>query len=147
MKKISTISVFVSTVALAGICGCASNSSNSGNSSQSSQPAQTTSSTTTTQSTQNTQNPPPKPKDKRPIEERLVVGMSMDDVRQACGNPKDESSNSDGSATWVFRSGSPTYNPIFGWGAHFHIVTVVFGTNGKVQSWSTSSSTTGNSPF
>jgi hypothetical protein len=140
MKKLSTASVFVSTVALACLCGCASNSSNSN---QSSSPAQTTASTTT-----QTQTPPPKPKkDKRPIEQRLTVGMTQDEVRQACGDPKDQSMNSDGSGTWTYRSGSPAYNPIFGWSAKFHVVTIVFDSNQKVKSWATSSSQAGDSPF
>ncbi len=75
--------------------------------------------------------------------------MSMDDVRQACGNPKNESMNSDGSAVWMYASGSPTYNPApwgGGWGAKMHYVTIVFDTGGKVKSWS-SSDTNNGAPF
>jgi hypothetical protein len=127
MKKISRISLFVSTVALAGLCGCASN--------QSSAPAQTTASTTTT-----TQTPPPPPKpkkDKRPIEQRLVVGMTMDAVKTACGNPKNEAMNSDGSATWVYNNAQNAFIPNYSlFGGKIHYVTVFFDTSGKVKSWS-----------
>lgn len=70
----------------------------------------------------------------------------MDEVRQACGNPRDTATNSDGSAVWTFVSGSPTYNPWGGWGAKFHYVTVVFDTTGKVKSWSTSTTNDGSGP-
>src|ERR1700722_4168488 len=93
MKKLSGLGVLVTSVALACVVGCASDSGNS----QQSQPA--------AQTAQNTPPPPPpkpKPKkDKRPIEQRLVVGMTMDDVRSACGNPRNVSMNSDGSAMWI----------------------------------------------
>jgi 7,8-dihydro-6-hydroxymethylpterin-pyrophosphokinase len=74
----------------------------------------------------------------------------MDEVRQACGNPRDTAANSDGSAVWTYVSGSPTYNPApwGGWGAKFHNVTIMFDTSGKVKSWSTSTTNDGNSaPF
>ncbi len=131
MKKISTISVFVSTVALAGLCGCASNS----NKSQTAPPAQTTATTTTT--TQTAQTPPPKPKkDKRPIEERLVVGMTMDEVKAACGKPHNIAMSSDGSATWIYDNSQNAWIPYYMETGHkIHHVTVFFDTNGKVKSW------------
>jgi SmpA / OmlA family len=131
MKKTSSISLFVSTVALAVICGCASNSS----SSQSTPPAQTAT-TTTAQTTPPP--PPPKPKkDKRPIEQRLVVGMSMDDVKTACGNPHNEAMNSDGSATWIYDNAQNAWIPYYMETGHkIHHVTVFFDTSGKVKSWS-----------
>jgi hypothetical protein len=138
MKNISGICILFSTLAVAGLCGCASDSS----SSQTSQPvaAQTGQTTQTAQA-----QPPPKPKKpKGPIENRLKIGMTMDDVKQACGNPRDTASNSDGSATWTYASGSPTYTPWGGWGAKVHYVTIVFDTSSKVKSWSTS--TTDNGP-
>jgi hypothetical protein len=135
MKKTSSISVFVSIVAFAGLCGCASNSSPS-----SSQPAQTTATTTTTTTTTTTQAPPPKPKkDKRPIEERLVVGMTMDQVKATCGNPHNEAMNSDGSATWLYDNGQNAWIPYYMETGHkIHHVTVFFDTNGKVKNWSAS---------
>jgi hypothetical protein len=143
MKKTSVIvSTVVSVVVLVGLWGCASNSS-SQSSSESSQPSQPVAQNS--QPTTQTNQPPAKPKkDKRPIDQRLMIGMSMDEVKAACGNPRNESANSDGSAAWTYASGSPTYNPFTGWGAKMHYVTVVFDTNGKVKSWS--SSTTDNNP-
>ena len=136
MKKIPGISILVSTVIVAGLCGCASNSGQSSNN-QSSQTASTTTTTTTTTTSQ----PPPKPKkDKRPIEERLAVGMTMDEVKQACGNPKNESMNSDGSAVWMYNNAQNMFIPYYGLsGGKVHYVTVIFDSNGKVKSWSSSS--------
>jgi hypothetical protein len=136
MKKISVI---VSTVVLAGLCGCSSNSGQSSTTTQATQPAATTTaSTTTTTTTTVAAQPPPKPKKKGPIESRLTVGMSMDDVKQACGNPRDTATNSDGSATWTYVGGSPTYTPWGGWGSKWHQVIIMFDASGKVKSWSTS---------
>ncbi len=130
MKKISSISLVVSAVVLAGLCGC---SSDSDKSQASAPPAQTAS--TSTQSSQ----PPPKPKDKRPIEERLVVGMTMDQVKAACGNPKNEAMNSDGSATWMYNNNEKAFIPYYTLtGGKIHNVVVFFDTSGKVTKWSTS---------
>ena len=125
MKKISGISVLVSTVALAGLCGCASNSSQSQTAAQPAQTAQA-------------QPPPPKPKkDKRPIEQRLVVGMSMDDVKTACGNPHNMAMNSDGSAIWEYDNSQNAFIPYYSLTGHkIHHVTVIFDAGGKVKSWS-----------
>ena len=68
--------------------------------------------------------------------------MSMDDVKAACGNPRDTATNSDGSATWTYVSGSPTYTPWGGWGSKWHRVTIVFNTAGKVTGWSTATDNT-----
>lgn len=137
MKKMSRISVLVSTVIVAGLCGCASNSGQNSNS----QSSATASSATTTTTTTTTTQPPPKPKkDKRPIEERLTVGMTMDEVRQACGNPKNESMNSDGSAVWMYNNAQNMFIPYYGMsGGKVHYVTVVFDSAGKVKTWSSSS--------
>lgn len=138
MKKASGISILVSTVLAAAICGCASNSGQS-SSSQTSQASASTTTTTTTTTTAS--QPPPKPKkDKRPIEERLTVGMTMDEVKAACGNPKNESMNSDGSAVWMYNNAQNMFIPYYGLsGGKVHYVTVVFDANAKVKSWSSSS--------
>lgn len=130
MKIKASLNALVSTLVLAGLCGCASSSSNS----QSAPPAQTTASTTT----QTTQAPPPKPKkDKRPIEQRLIVGMTMDQVKAACGNPKNVAMNSDGSATWGYNNAQNAFIPNYSlFGGKIHYVTVFFDTSGKVKSWS-----------
>jgi hypothetical protein len=140
MKRISGISVLVSIVALAALVGCASNSG--GNSTQTAQAAPPPQQTPPPP-------PPPPPKPKKPhgpIENRLVIGMSMDDVRAACGNPRSSAMNSDGSGYWTFASGSPTYTPWGGWGAKVHYVTVIFDTAGKVKSWSTADTDNGPPP-
>ena len=69
--------------------------------------------------------------------------MTMDEVKEACGNPRDTATNSDGSATWSYASGAPTYTPWGGWGGKVHFVTIVFDTTGKVKSWSTSTTNNG----
>ncbi|HUA68492.1 MAG TPA: hypothetical protein VMA13_08085 [Candidatus Saccharimonadales bacterium] len=128
MKTKSTISVLVSIMAVAGLCGCASSSSQ-----KSSQPTQT-STNTTAEATQT----PAKPKEK-PIEQRLAVGMTMDQVKAACGNPKREVMNSDGSASWVYSDAEKAWIPYYMLsGGKIHYVTVDFDTSGKVKSWSSS---------
>jgi outer membrane protein assembly factor BamE (lipoprotein component of BamABCDE complex) len=135
MKKISGICILVSTVAVAVICGCASNSNSS--SSQASQPA---AQTAQTNQTAQAQQPPPKKK-KGPIEDRLVVGMTMDQVKDACGNPKNVAMNSDGSATWIYDNSQNSFIPFYmETGNKIHHVVVYFDTNGKVKSWSATDS-------
>ncbi len=136
MKKESALGIVVSTLALAGLCGCGSNSGQS--SSQTTQTAapagQSTSATTQPQ-------PEAKPqKDKRPIEQRLTVGMTMDEVKAACGNPKNEAMNSDGSAVWMYNNSQNAFIPNYSlFGGKIHYVTVYFDTSGKVKSWNSSS--------
>ena len=133
MKQISAIGVLVSTIAVAGLCGCASKSSDS--SGPAAQPSMTDSSTNAVAS-----QPPKKPKDKRPIEQRLAVGMTMDQVREACGNPKNVAMNSDGSAVWMYNNSEMTFIPNYSlFGGRVHYVTVMFDANGKVRSWSSGS--------
>lgn len=135
MKKLSGISILASAIVLSGLCGCGSGSGNSDKSS--SQPAQTTTTTTTTQTTQTTTKPK---KDKRPIEERLTVGMTMDEVKAACGNPKNEAMNSDGTATWMYNNGQNAFIPYYSMsGGKIHYVTIYFDAAGKVKSWNSSS--------
>ena len=118
--------MLVSAIVLTGLCGCSSSSSDSQTTAQPAQTAQT--------------QPPPKPKkkkDKRPIEERLVVGMTMDDVKAACGNPHNMAMSSDGSATWEYDNGSNAFIPYYSETGHkIHHVTIFFDTSGKVKSWS-----------
>lgn len=126
MKKLSGISVLVSTMVLAGLCGCSSSSSDSKTEAQPAQTAQT-------------QPPPPKPKKKGPIEDRLVVGMTMDQVKAACGNPHNEAMSSDGSGTWEYDNGSNAFIPFYSETGHkIHHVTIFFDAAGKVKSWSAS---------
>ncbi len=130
MKRISAIGVMAFTIAVAGLCGCASKSSD-----DSSAPAMTDTTTNAVAS-----QPPKKPKDKRPLDQRLVVGMTMDEVKEACGNPKNVAMNSDGSATWMYNDSEKSFIPNYTlFGGRIHYVTVMFGTDGKVRSWSSGS--------
>src|SRR5215469_5218097 len=96
MKKISAISILVSSAMLGGLFGCASNSDK-----DSSQQSVSQTSASTTQTNQ----PAAKPKkDKRPIEDRLAVGMTMDEVKTACGHPKNVSMSSDGTQVWMYNN-------------------------------------------
>ena len=117
MKKSSIISLLASA-ALLGLCGCASDQAQ-----KSQEPAK------------------PKPvksaKDTRPREERLTVGMAKDEVRQAIGNPRGTSVNSDGAETWTYSDTEKAFIPYYSLGGgKFHNLVVVFDTNGKVKSWS-----------
>ena len=126
MKKTLIISLLAAVGAL-GIGGCASTSD---------QTADTTQSGGTNQ-------PPAKPakpaKDKRPIEERLTVGMTKDEVIQVAGKPKNTTMNSDGSEIWVYSNTQNAFIPYYTLsGGKFHTVIVTFDTDGKVKSWTTS---------
>ena len=127
MKKYQLLVFLIAAIAIAGSFGCASKSSEN-----SAQP--TTTVTTASQ-------PAKKPKDKRPIEQRLVVGMTMDQVKNTCGKPKDVAMNSDGSTTWVYNDAEKAFIPNYTlFGGRIHFVTVNFDANGKVISWSSGSS-------
>ncbi|HTX21862.1 MAG TPA: outer membrane protein assembly factor BamE [Candidatus Aquilonibacter sp.] len=125
MKKTLIVSLFAA-VAL-GICGCASTSDQ----------------TTDAASASGTNQPPAKPakpaKDKRPIEERLTVGMTKDEVIQVAGKPKNTTMNSDGSEIWIYNNNQNAFIPYYTLsGGKFHTVIVTFDTDGKVKSWTTS---------
>jgi outer membrane protein assembly factor BamE (lipoprotein component of BamABCDE complex) len=112
MKKTSVISL-LAAASLLGLCGCASNH---GDQSQAqSKPA----------------------KDKRSKADRLKVGMTLEEVREACGNPRNTAVNSDGSQTWIYNDAEKAFIPYYAMsGGKFHNLVVVFGTDGKVKSWS-----------
>jgi outer membrane protein assembly factor BamE (lipoprotein component of BamABCDE complex) len=121
MKKTSVISLLFSA-ALFGVCGCASDSG---------------------QQTQQTQPPPqPKPaKDNRPMEDRVTIGMSKDDVIQAVGKPKNVSVSSDGTEIWMYNDAQNAFIPFYNLsGGKFHTLTVIFDATGKVKSKSSSTS-------
>lgn len=133
MEKLSAIRILVSAIALAGLWGCSSKSNDS--SAPEGQPAMTGSTTNAVVSQS-----PKKPKDKRPLEQRLAVGMTMDQVKAACGNPKNMAMNSDGSAMWMYNNSEKAFIPNYSlFGGKIHHVTVIFDTNGKVKSWSSGS--------
>ena len=79
---------------------------------------------------------PEKPKDSRPIDQRLSVGMTMDQVREAIGNPKGTAMSSDGEQTWTFSDAEKAWIPYYSLsGGKFHHVVVTFDKDGKVKSW------------
>ena len=55
-------------------------------------------------------NPPPK-KDDRTISDRLKVGMTKEEVRQALGNPKGTTVTSQGSETWQYNDNEKVWIP------------------------------------
>ena len=122
MKR-TIISSLLLSAALIGFSGCASDNS---------------------QKTDTTAQPPPpekkadNPKDK-PIDQRLTIGMSKDDVIAACGNPKGKSVNSDGGEVWTYNDAEKAFIPYYSLsGGKINFTTIVFGGDGKVKSWSTS---------
>ena len=66
--------------------------------------------------------------------------MTMDQVKEACGNPKNVAMNSDGSATWMYNDAEKAFIPNYTlFGGRIHYVTVMFDADGKVRSWSSGS--------
>ena len=120
---------------LGGLFGCASNSDKDSN--QAGQSVSQTSASNT-----QTNQPAAKPKkDKRPIEDRLAVGMTMDEVKTACGHPKNVSMSSDGTQVWMYNNSQNAFIPYYTMsGGKIHYVTVYFDSAGKVKSWNSTSS-------
>lgn len=117
MKRTFVVSLIVSA-ALLGLSGCASD--------QGQKPEQA----------KKTE----QPKDTRPKEQRLSVGMTKDQVIQAIGKPKGSSVSSDGSGIWSYNDAEKGFIPNYTlFGGKTHFLTVVFDTDGKVKSWSSSS--------
>lgn len=113
MKRTIVASLLVS-VALLGLPGCASDQS------QKSEQAK----------------PAAKPKDNRPMEQRLKVGMTKDEVREAIGNPKGTGTNSDGTETWNYSDTEKSFIPFYSLsGGKFHHLVVNFDKDGKVRNW------------
>ncbi|MGD0085884.1 MAG: hypothetical protein ABSC24_02025 [Verrucomicrobiota bacterium] len=120
MKTLLVASLLVSAT-LFGLCGCASDQG--GPKTAQAQPPK----------------PAKPPKDKRPKEDRLSVGMTMDQVVQAIGNPKGKSVSSDGSEIWSYNDAEKGFIPDYAlFGGKTHFLTVFFDTSGKVKSWSSS---------
>ena len=120
MKTLLVASLLVSAT-LFGLCGCASDQG--GPKTAQAQPPK----------------PAKPPKDKRPKEDRLSVGMTMDQVVQAIGNPKGKSVSSDGSEIWSYNDAEKGFIPDYALlGGKTHFLTVFFDASGKVKSWSSS---------
>ena len=114
MKKTFVVSLLVSA-ALLGLSGCASD-----------------------QGPKNEQvKKVEKPKDTRPMEQRLSVGLTKDQVREAIGNPKGTSMNSDGTESWTYSDTEKGFIPYYRLsGGKFHHLIVNFDKDAKVKSWS-----------
>ena len=127
MKRTLAINLLVCATAF-GLCGCASDKG------QQSQQGQQTAEASQPKPAK----PAKPPKDKRPKEDRLSVGMTMDQVVQAIGKPRGKSVNSDGSEVWTYNDiEKAMFIPYYSLsGGKTHFLTVVFDTNGKVKSWS-----------
>jgi outer membrane protein assembly factor BamE (lipoprotein component of BamABCDE complex) len=124
MKKALVISLLVS-VTMFGFSGCASDQGQK---------------TAEVKQPQPQPKPAKPPKDKRPKEDRLSVGMTMDQVVQAIGKPRGKSVNSDGSEIWSYNDiEKAAFIPYYSLsGGKTHFLTVIFDTSGKVKSWSSS---------
>jgi|SRR6266852_428576 outer membrane protein assembly factor BamE (lipoprotein component of BamABCDE complex) len=121
MKMTLIVSLLLGT-ALFGVIGCASDQGQKTADAKPAEPAKTE-----------------PPKDTRPKEQRLVVGMTKDDVRKALGNPKGTVMSSDGEEIWTYSDSEKAWIPYYSLsGGKFHTVTVTFDKDGKVKSWATS---------
>ncbi len=113
MKRTFVLSLVVSA-AVIGFCGCASNSG---------------------------EKKTEKPKDSRPLEQRLTVGMTQNEVRTACGNPNGKTVDSAGLESWTYSDRAKAWIPYYTIsGGKFHNLVVSFDKDGKVKSWSSSES-------
>jgi outer membrane protein assembly factor BamE (lipoprotein component of BamABCDE complex) len=123
MKKALFVSLLAATAMLGSLCGCASDSGQKTAEVSQPKPAK----------------PAKPPKDKRSKADRLSVGMTMDEVVAAIGKPKGKSVSSDGSEIWSYNDAEKGFIPNYTlFGGKTHFLTVVFDTNGKVKSWSSS---------
>ena len=119
MKRALVLSLIVSA-ALIGFCGCASNKGED-------QAAEAKKAE--------------KPKDTRPLQDRLKVGMTQEEVRAACGNPNGKSVDSASLESWTYSDRAKAFIPYYSIsGGKFHNVVVNFDKDGKVKSWSSNES-------
>jgi outer membrane protein assembly factor BamE (lipoprotein component of BamABCDE complex) len=78
-------------------------------------------------------------KDTRPVVDRLKVGMTKDEVRQALGNPKGTTVSSQGTEVWQYNDNEKAWIPFYAIsGGKFKYTIVNFDADGKVKDWSTS---------
>jgi outer membrane protein assembly factor BamE (lipoprotein component of BamABCDE complex) len=76
------------------------------------------------------------PKDNRPREQRIKVGMTKDEVRQALGSPRGTSTNSQGFESWVYHDGDKGFIPFYAvGGGKFQTLHINFDAEGKVKDW------------
>ena len=82
------------------------------------------------------QQPPAQAADTRPLEQRLAVGMTKDEVRKALGNPTGTSINSSGEETWRYSDAAKAFIPFYSLaGGQFQHLTVNFNKDSKVKDW------------
>ena len=78
------------------------------------------------------------PKDNRPVEERIKVGMTKAEVRQAMGEPAGRTTNSDGLESWNYNDNAKMFIPFYAIaGGKIQQLNISFDAEGKVKSWST----------
>src|SRR6266853_4550343 len=79
---------------------------------------------------------PSQTKDTRPVEERLRVGMTKDEVRQAIGDPGGKSVNSKGEESWRYSDTAKAFIPFYAiGGGKFQNIVVNFDSDGKGKDW------------
>ncbi len=75
----------------------------------------------------------------RPIEERLKVGMTKEEVRAALGEPVGKSTDSSGIESWNYNDTAKMWIPFYAiGGGKFQSTIVNFDERGKVKNWSSS---------
>jgi outer membrane protein assembly factor BamE (lipoprotein component of BamABCDE complex) len=88
-------------------------------------------------SSQNQQPVQKQTKDTRPIEQRLRVGMTKAEVREAAGEPSGKSVNSKGEESWRYSDMGKAFIPFYAvGGGKFEHLTVNFDMQLKVKDWS-----------
>ena len=122
MKKSFVVSLLASA-AMLGVWGCASDDSGQkGEQAKKPEPAK-------------------EAKDDRPMDQRLTVGMTKDDVRKQFGDPQNTAMSSDGTEIWTYSDHAKAFIPYYSLsGGKFHHTMVTFDKDAKVKSWSTSTS-------
>lgn len=80
------------------------------------------------------------PKDTRPPEQRIKIGMTKHEVRQALGNPGGVSTSSQGLESWTYKDTAKAFIPFYAVsGGKFQFLRINFDADGKVKDWSSDS--------
>jgi len=80
------------------------------------------------------------PKDTRPPEQRIKVGMTKEEVRQALGNSAGVSTSSQGTESWTYHDTAKAFIPFYAIsGGKFQFLRINFDADGKVKDWSSDS--------
>lgn len=79
-------------------------------------------------------------KDTRPPEQRIKIGMTKEEVRQALGNPGGVATSSQGLETWTYKDTAKAFIPFYAIsGGKFQFLRINFDADGKVKDWSSDS--------